>query len=80
MSICVRFSSFRCVWNCSARCSRCTVAFFDDLAAQAAAEKGLCRANPSSGGNGSTAWPTASDRDGCGHFQFDGQSGVQRAA
>ena len=59
-------------------CASCT--FFDDHAAQAAADKGLCRANPPSGGNGSTAWPTVSDRDWCGHFQFDGQSGVQQAA
>ncbi len=53
-------------------CVSCT--FFDVNAQKAAAaEKGVCRANPPSGGNGSTAWPTVSQRDWCGHFQFDGQ-------
>ena len=60
-------------------CASCT--FFDDHAAQAASRKGPVPApTPPSGGNGSTAWPTVSDRDWCGHFQFDGQAGVQQAA
>ena len=50
-------------------CASCT--FFDD---QSAAAKGVCRHNPPTGGNGSTAWPTVSARDWCGQFVFDGQS------
>lgn len=55
-------------------CARCN--FFDDKAASAAVEaaKGLCRFNPPSGGNGSTAWPVVADKDWCGHFQFDGRA------
>lgn len=59
-------------------CAACT--FFDDRAEQAAREKGLCRFNPPNGGNGSTAWPVVTDRDWCGHFQFDGRTGVQAVA
>ena len=59
-------------------CASCT--FFDVNAQKATVDNGLCRANPPSGGNGSTAWPTVSQRDWCGHFVFDGQAGAQRAA
>ena len=48
-------------------CASCT--FFDD---QSSAEKGVCRHNPPSGGNGSTAWPSVTARDWCGQFVFDG--------
>lgn len=50
-------------------CASCT--FFDDGAAKT---QGLCRHNPPSGGNGSTAWPVVSARDWCGQFVFDGQT------
>lgn len=48
-------------------CASCT--FFDD---GQSSEKGLCRHNPPTGGNGSTAWPSVSARDWCGQFVFDG--------
>ena len=48
-------------------CASCT--FFDDAST---AEKGGCRHNPPTGGNGSTAWPSVSARDWCGQFVFDG--------
>ena len=51
-------------------CSSCT--FFDDKTARA--DDGLCRYNPPSGGNGSTAWPVVTQKDWCGHFQFDGRA------
>ena len=51
-------------------CASCT--FFDD---QSTAETGVCRHNPPSGGNGSTAWPSVTARDWCGQFVFDGHGG-----
>ena len=56
-------------------CKSCT--FFDD---KTVAEDGVCRHNPPSGGNGSTAWPHVTARDWCGQFQFDGRSGVEARA
>ena len=58
-------------------CKSCT--FFDDATVQSAADKGLCRANPPTGGHGSTAWPTVATHDWCGHFQFDGKSAGAQA-
>lgn len=57
-------------------CASCT--FFDDQASRA---EGVCRHNPPSGGNGSTAWPTVTARDWCGQFVFDGhgRSGAAQA-
>ena len=59
-------------------CASCT--FFDDATIRSSDDKGLCRANPPSGGNGHTAWPTVATHDWCGHFQFDGGKGAGVAA
>ena len=56
-------------------CASCT--FFDDASS---AETGVCRHNPPTGGNGSTAWPAVTSQDWCGQFLFDGHGRANASA